>query len=808
MSNREYPELQPQDRTGTREAVRNRIQEGVQNVRRREAREVEAYARELYQEARKILTEGVGDRPVEEVLEDLHWLIWNDPQRPLLDVSDEIEPQTVTQFKQITRMLERGRYVDPVRWLGVLADAAIALDFMSASSDLTRYPPVYLEPLEGQGVKTARDPTPVGRRRLAAGSTVELEEAEVTIPHSSCEHIAAVAKPRQGKDSTLVSIGMNLWKEHGYKYVSIYDDGRMETPMTAIPSDDPAIRQNLDRLGQDPEAFDTEVYVPAIEGLPDKMPANFKEFTISISDLTPFLILRLAGVNQARPTVEDRIQQALENTLQNTAEVPELVTRLQSLAQEQEATIEWTEIHDDHSGGGGDGEVETYQAHYEMDAEEALDEAAHRIAQLAGDGLLASDDAATNIDMKATIEDQEKAAILCCSFLPEGREGIKYIIVDLWLRLIHRVRDQYPRTPRVAVEIRELKSLAPSKYDNVRHVEQVRTLKQTLFFLSSQGGSRRILMLASSQKWTDIAKSVRSNFDTRIYLCLSEDEIDTLDRIHNFSPDMKRQLQEFKPGQGMIYAAGKPYWPIEFRGAPCGLGLGDVPWLDRYGRARGCRVRGTYHDWEAESSDEDWWVHVPEGADGVYDTDDPPRRGDLYSEWYLLERDFPEGAAPEDVDEDLIETVLEQRREHPLKSDLSLEPTDDEDKRRSVTMRAKADSREASIDQTLRQHQLPNSLRSFLVTDSGRLRTDDARQTMFRILEVIENHEITKYVDIEEATEGEITYSTAGNYLGDDDPLAVCVDKSGDEWTPTSVGEQALDVAWDVIADNLQGRES
>lgn len=797
-----YQDIQPEDRTDARTAVQNQLRKKLRERRRQDILDVEAHVRDLIQEAKQILGGDPGDRPVEEILEEVHWYLWDDPGRnELFGPERDVDPQTLFQFRHISRLLEAGHYPDPAIWAATLDDIAIDLEFKSAATDDTRYAPVYLEPLEGYGVKTADEPSPIGRRRLAANSPMDLEEAAVPIPHHSCEHVAAVAKPRQGKDSTLVSIGMNLWRQHGYKYISIYDDDRMETPMTAIPNDEPAILRGLDRLNQEPRAFDATVYVPAIEGLPDKLPANFEQFTIGVGDLTPFLVLRLAGVNKAKPTVEDRIQVALKKTLANTSEVPELVTRLQSLALEQEATMEWTERHDNQTGDT----VQSYQTTCEMPAADALEAAAQRIGKLAADGLIASDAASTNIDMKSLVDDQESAAVLCCSFLPDGREGLKYTIIDLWLRLISQVRDNYPRLPRVCVEIRELKQLAPSKWTNVRYQSRVKSLKQTIFFLVTQGGARRILLLASSQKWTDIDKSVRSNFDTRIYLNLSEDEVDTLDRIHDFSDEQKQQLLEFNPGQGMIYAGGRPYWPIEFRGAPCGLGLGDVPWLDRYGRARGCRVRGKYHNWTPVERENDWWVHVPEAQ--VYDVEDPPRRGDYYSEWYLLEEDFPPLTDQDDVDEDLIEAVLEQRRDHPLPSDLSLQPTDDSDKRRSLTMRAKADARKASVEQQLRQHDLPLDLKPFVATDSGQLRQDETREKMVWMLQLIDEEDVGKYKDIEEATDGEISWSAASNYLGKDHDLIPCVNKDGDTWELTELGEEALDAPWDVIAADLRGEE-
>jgi len=783
--------IQTEDDTSTAVAARNKVEQRIRDRISRENREVEAEVRSLVSHAEDALT---GESAVwpEQLLRKLHWYLWHDPERQaVLDPhNDALDPHYQLLFQNIHQDREQGIRPDPQREYEVLTEVARAQGYLSSITDKSQYAPVRMEAIDEPGASTTvEDPTPIGRRRIGHDDPADPEDREVVIPHQSCDHILAVALPRSGKDSTLASIGKNLWDEHGYSYFSILDDGRMETPMLAIPNDEDVIQQNLDRFGQDPDAFDAEVFVPAMAGLPDRLPANFTEFSIGIDSLTPNLILRLAGVTKSDETVEARIKDALNKTLETTGQVDELTARLQTYAQKTEATIEWTEKRETQGGGM---ETEVFSKNYKMDAETALDTAATRLLQLAGEGLIASPDAATNINMEDVIANQERAAVLCCNFLREGQEALKYTIMDLWLRLIYQARDQNPRLPRVCLEIRELKNVAPSKLADVRYRDAIKTLRQTIFFISTQGGSRRILMLGSTQKLNDVYKPVRTNMATKVLLRLGEEEIETLDRSYHFSHEQKDQLSEFAIGQGMVLAGGNAFWPIELRGAPCGLGLGDQHWLDRYGRAWGARVRQSEGNdyWATKHADAEWWVHVPDAE--VREMDAPPNIGDTYSEWHLLSTDFPAGIEREDVDRELVREVLSERREYDLKTNLSLTETDAMDRQRELSMSPSSDD-EDGIDEIAEQYGVPQAVRGWL-TD----RTKGVRERMVEVCRAIKTNEFRTQTELGEYVS--FDPSTMRNYTSGG--LEPCfVENTFLELTP--VGEQVANIDWDSLEDRL-----
>ena len=800
-----YEDIQARDTTDIGTALGNLQRKRLQRRERKSQAEHEAFVRKLITEARSALA---GESPYhhDDLLLALHWTIKSDPNltEVLSPAYDDLDPATKATFHDNDDIRMQGASPpNAAKELETLTKVSKQLGYLNSIVDTSQYAPMRFAEINEPGARTNVDePTPVGRLRVPKDSPVDLEDRIVEIPHQSCDHIGAVALPRRGKDSTLVSLGKNLHKEHGYSYISIMDDGRMETPMIAIPSDEKVIRDNLDRFGQDPEAMAADVFVPAMGDVPDLLPSNFNLFTIGIDSLTPHLILRLAGVTKSDETVEQRIKKALDETLMNSGSVSELVSRLQVYAREMEATIEWTEIEEKKTG---ETSTETYEATYQMDAESALETAAQRLGQLAAEGLIASPSAATNLDVPELIRNQERAAVLCCNFLGGGLEPLKFVIMDLWLRLIYKARDQNPRLPRVCIEIRELKNIAPSKMGDVRYKSDIKTLRQTIFFLTTQGGSRRILLLGSTQKWNDVYKPVRSNFAIKVLLQLGEDEIDTLDDTHHFSWDQKQQLSEFSIGQGMFLAEGSADWPLELRGAPCGLGLGDRHWRDRYGVAWGARVREHQHDSWRGDDDPEWWVNVVDLS--VHDIDETkPEIG----EWYLFPEDLettfvndilvedyeveelPE--LPNDQKREWVDVALEERREYSVPNDLLLQPSGLHNRQRSVSL--DADDVETGIGEIAEEFGIPAPIQPWLETP------DEKRERMVETVQVLEKHSGFKTVS-DLAEHISFPESTLMNYWSREDNLAECHKKDGKNYVITPVGKQAANLDWESIEERL-----
>jgi len=800
--------LQPEDRTDTRSIARDKLESRIKHRSKKESREVEAYVRKLHREVEAAIagTEETDHDP-DALLEELHLYLWHDPEWPdVMHTDGPPSPATAYQFNQIHDRFMAGADISADLWYEVLADVAKGLGYYHSLEDLTRYEPVRfskIDPAPGKA-STSGEVKPVGRIRIGADEPIGPGDRSPVIEHKSCEHILSVALPRQGKDSTNVSLCANLKEDHNYKWISLWDDGRDETNMIAIPNDEQPIRDNLAEMGQEPKGFDTRVYVPAMAGLPSELPGNFEPFTIGVDDLTGKLILQLGGFSADRNTI-NRVEQALKDAKNAKGdEVAVLVDRLEKYASEVEATVTIRRLVDDDvsdedvSGDAELGEDEhgATEIRYEMDADDVLHECAQTVLHLAAEGLLANSDAETNLDMAEIVRRKDRVATLNCNYLEDRNEPLKYVITNLWLRLLLRVRDEDKSLPRVALEVRELKQIAPSTMKIVDYSDEVRPLRQTLYEIATQGGSRRILMVGSTQKLNDVAKPVRSNMPYKIFLKLDNGLIRTMDDEMQFPYELKEQLKGFNQGQGALKADENFYWPIWWRGAPCGLGDGDVPFERRYGQAYGYRVRAYERDqWRPQDEPLEWWAD----ADGdVHDPDEPPE----VDEWFLLSTDFPECVDRESIDAETVKRFAEWRQEYEVSNDLTFQRTSVAHESREMRLEDIERAREKRMAELFSGGQtattdggeelrLPAALRSWLDI------TEKKRRKYLQCLTEIEQQEFTNRQSIANFTG--INESTLGDYLADETGLEPCVDKKDGVYTLTKTGENALEVPWDEL---------
>ncbi|USZ73784.1 hypothetical protein [Natronosalvus halobius] len=772
--------------------------------------EQNATIRKLLEQARKALA-GASDHEVDELLHAAHWLIrdHDDLGSVLRPGYDDLSGRAKTLFQDHRALRDKGLPPDsPKHELVTLLEVAEALELIYSAGDMTWYEPVRfsrIDPAPGKA-STPGPLTPIGRIRIGADEPIGPGDRRPVIEHKSCEHVLTVALPRQGKDSTNVSLCANLKEEHQYKWISLWDDGRDETNMIAIPNDEEPIQENLEEMGQEPTAYDTQVYVPAMSGLPRELPGNFEPFTIGVDDLTGKLILRLGGFTADRNTI-NRVEQALKEAKQaSTDQVAVLVDRLEKYAENVEATVTIRQLaDDDFDREDADGDVEVREddhgateIRYQMDADDVLRECAQTVLHLAGEGLLADSDASTNLDMAEVVRRNDRVATLNCNYLEDRNEPLKYVIANLWLRLLLRVRDEDKSLPRVALEVRELKQIAPSKMTLVPYPDEARPLRQTLYEIATQGGSRRIMMAGSTQKLNDVAKPVRSNMPYKIFLKLDNGLIYDMDDEMHFPRALKEQLKGFDPGQGALKVDENFYWPIWWRGAPCGLGDGDVPFERRYGQALGYRVRSHTDDrWRSAFNDCEWWCDVDGTA---YPTDEPPE----VDRWYLTSRDVPACVRPETLDEESVYRFSQWRQEYPVVNDLRFQPTAVAGESREMRLERLERAKERRMAEVMaggaataqtdgggEDYRLPAAIRDWI--DYG----DEKRQRLLECLTEIDQNEITSRRSLSEFTG--IPDSTLADWMVDDGPLGRCIEKVDRVYAVTALGEKAMGFPWDEL---------
>lgn len=794
-----YDEIQPSDNSDTDTAVENTIAKRAKDRERELRRESKARVRELMRSTEAAFAGEIDLEPT-EVLDELQELLEDDPD--LHDVLapgyDGLESWVKVSFKKLSRLRERWRAGDDVeiplvREYRTYIRVAIALGHIHAATDMTRYAPVHLEKLDVPGARSPIDgePTPIGRVRVAASSTEDLEDRATEIPHKDCEHILAIANPREGKDSLISRIAGNLKDEHGYKWVSLHDDGRFETSMLSIPNDEEGIQQSLESFDQDPKGYPTKVYVPAV-GLPDRLPANHVPFTFGVDSLTTETVAQLSGV-QPEGSTERRIKHALREVQDGGGSVDELIRLLEKYADETSAEITVTELRDDDELEDEDVDSETRT--YQLGEDKVLRECAQSLMMLASEGLLRDAGAETNLDMTDVLEDQEHAAALNCNFLPDGDEHLKYLVENIWLRLIFRARDDNPWLPRVAVEIREIKELAPSTLDRAKYSKIVKALRQTLFFLSSQGGSRRVLLLGSTQYLNDVYKPVRGNMPLKVLLKMGDEKIRTLESAgFVFKEEEKHQLKTYSTGWGMLLMPDGKTYPINWTGARCGLSLGDLEWINRYGLAMGFRVQ------LRDVQDVQEWRH---DAARYYTErgelqEAPPDRG----EWYLLEGDvrgpaIDNGNAPmpDDLEDDEILEAARRRQEYPIDQDLRPVSLDVTDQQRQLELVSTEEAEEREANEVFQRFDVHGVLREWSRRQEGTV------GKFTRILETIQRHEISSYSELADLTG--VGESSIKQYMNQDGGLEAACEKDGGAYHLTPVGRQALEIPWSSVFSEL-----
>lgn len=774
----DYREIQPEDDATPELAVSGHIRNKIQEHRRAQDLEAEAHVRQLISLADSAIA-GTAEVVPERVLMELHYALRLDERisQVLHPATEELPPKHKVAFLQHARTRKRGVHPPVLQEFQTAVAVAQALDYFQSYRDRTRYAPVRFAPIQGSAVSSAEEVTPIARRRVGAADTAELEHRAVNIDHSSCEHFLCIALPRKGKDSTACRIIGNLVDEHRYKAFSIFDDGRHETNMWGIPADEPQIRQILEKdFAQEPQAYPTKIYVPATEGVPDELPANFERFTVGLESLTPELLMQLASVTAKSADTQRRLGIAIRDTLEQEGTVEALIQRIHDYSEETEAQITVTEVLDDEQREERKTSQETVS--YVMSEDKVLREIAKSLTMLAGDGLLGDLHQETNLDMVSEFQEQQRVAVLNCNYLEPHNRYLKYVLSNVWLNLIFNLRDDDElRLPRAVVELRELKDIAPSVKSRAEFTQIVSALTSTLHKVATRGGSRRMLMVGSTQKLNGVNKAIRQNMPNKILLQCGEEEVQLLDKSLHFTDEQERQLRTFRQGWGMLIHEGQPHYPLQFCPALNGMGLGDLNWKDRYGRAMGARVPAL--------------SPLPEDAERWYDMsgeEHPPEELEE-GEWYLL----PEDLRTEEGEVLSVQEALERRREYELPQEIPMRDTGGNQTQRTITLMRADDAKERDRQEALREHNIPPALMEWLRCSERK------RENMMECLRAIDTEWVSTSKDA--AQHAGVAPSTFSNYCSRQADLGACVEGTGRNETIrlTSLGVRALEIPWSEI---------
>lgn len=400
------------------------------------------------------------------------------------------------------------------------------------------------------------------------------------------------------------------------------------------------------------------------------------------------------------------------------------------------------------------------------------------------------------------------------------------LVVDSAARLIFEEKsgEGSSRIPRVAMEIREMKDVAPSKWSDVEHGEQIKPLRQTLFRLSTRGQSRGIMVLGSTQKVTDLYRSIRSNMGIEVVLQLSRSGLNVPDDSHQFTHRERSQILGFSLGQGMLFnpESSGPTYPIYFAGARCGLGDKDREWLDRYGIAFGARVREYERASWRETGDEQYWINAITGEVNDVDVAGAPPV-DERLKWYLLPQDV-EAVTPgdmlacphaplveeapsvprgekwhemakggEQVGEVVRRAAMLRRREYPVSSDLLPRETPFSDRERHMEMQSASTSEETALEARFEAAEVPAAVRSWSGAKPEKV------ERMLDVLRAIRDNEYTSQHSLAETCG--VSDGSISNYLTNKRACAQCIEDPGryEPYQLSTVGKRVLDIDWSYV---------
>lgn len=215
-------------------------------------------------------------------------------------------------------------------------------------------------------------------------------------------------------------------------------------------------------------------------------------------------------------------------------------------------------------------------------------------------------------------------------------------------------------------------------------------------------------------------------------------------------------------------------------------------------KSLGCACPGDWRRPWSDSNGPAWWVDVV--ANSVVGDDRKPAIG----AWYLVPEDFPEPICEVDEPDDLEDTlsdrlvdwVLQQRREYPVPSDLSLEPVSQQARQQDITL--EQIGQETTYEDIASRHDVPRSITPWLRKDAS------TRQNYIQICELVAENEFRSYAQLFEVLDVDWTESTVRVHASKDDGLDPCLERDGQVWTLTPAGQRVLDIDWGAVETGLQ----
>jgi AcrR family transcriptional regulator len=147
------------------------------------------------------------------------------------------------------------------------------------------------------------------------------------------------------------------------------------------------------------------------------------------------------------------------------------------------------------------------------------------------------------------------------------------------------------------------------------------------------------------------------------------------------------------------------------------------------------------------------------------------------------------------LEESVLEAALQKRRDYPIQQDPRPEPTPSIDEHRELELLSSHEAAERRENETLEQYDVPSALEDWLDLQADKV---ERAVTILQVLDD-DDRELTTYDEI--STAAGVSRTTISTYFTG--CLEACVEKIDGEYVPNTLGEEAIDVSWMEILEQI-----
>jgi hypothetical protein len=328
-----------------------------------------------------------------------------------------------------------------------------------------------------------------------------------------------------GTGKTVQSIRVIVyWYDQGRKIIVIYDEGRFEFPLMALPNDDQTLIDESPDIK--PRGYPVECFIPASPGIPVKVPDIMKPFRIGFNDLDleEFLIL----VGRLTSSQEELVRLAWRNK-KKSGTFKEFIDLIQSYCIDNRRKINGIviDVCDAKSGLG----------------------LLQKIDDLNQMCLLCDNDDPYRLDLDKIMRD--KKTITCFSFAFLKNYNARHLVMGYLYRAIYwmRINKHFGRHPELVLVNCEVQNNAPARSKSGTFTADGQDIsKEYLKRIGAEPRDVGIRLVCDSQDPLKIDSDFRKSFQTIFLFRLDRVVVETLAQQFWLPDSVKSGIQRQERG--------------------------------------------------------------------------------------------------------------------------------------------------------------------------------------------------------------------------------------------------------------------